>query len=359
MDNANSLAGQITDLTALPVVEEGEKYYWPICANEALYNIILNLMPTATAENLAQLSDIYNDFDASFSSIPADIYNRSKLFGQEIAAAVFEYSITDGAHECYLYNFPASYIPPTGDYAWVPTPPAYLNALQPYWGSVRPFVASNVDDAMAVPPYAFSTAPGSTMYKQALDVYNMVEETTPEMTAIALFWADDPGTTFTPPGHAWAIAKQVIDNEDANLGKAALTYGKLGLALHDAFVSCWNNKYIFNLIRPVTYIREYIDADFNTIVDTPPFPEYTSGHSTNMGAFTAVMEDLYGKSYAFEDDSHTGVYPSRYFESFSDAAYEAAISRMYGGIHYKQACVQGVICGRLVGENVNALNWKD
>lgn len=358
IDGSNSMAGQLSELDELPVVEPGEKYHWALCANEALYQIILDLMPTASATNLAILEGIHNDFNGEFASIPSDIYDRSVAFGAAIADAIFTYSTTDGGHECYLHNFPADYIPPTGDAMWVPTPPAYASALQPYWGSCRTFVPGDADVAVAVPPYAFSTSPTSTMYSQAMETYNYVITSTEEQTQIALFWADDPGATFTPPGHAWSIAKQVIDYENGDLALAAFTYGKLGIALNDAFISCWNNKYIYNLIRPVTYIRNYIDASFTPIVGTPPFPEYTSGHSTNMGAFAKVMESIYGKTYAFTDDTHAGIHPARSFDSFGEATTEAAISRIYGGIHYKQACYQGVKMGHIIGDNVNALNWK-
>lgn len=353
----NTMVGQLNELDELPLAEEDEKYHWEICANEALYFMISNLMPTASEENLEILESIYNDFNTSFDWVPEDIYNRSVAFGQEIANAVFDYSTSDGGHEGYLYNFPADYVPPAGDGMWVPTPPAYLSALQPYWGDVRTFVATNVDEPIAVPPYAYSEAEGSTMYNQAIEVLDYVEDGTTEMADIALFWADDPGATSTPPGHAWAIASQVIENEEANLALAALTYVKLGIALHDAFVSCWYNKYIYNLIRPVSYLQDLIEPGFTTIVGTPPFPEYTSGHSTNMGAWMMVMEDIFGKSYSFVDYTHDAVYGTRSFDSFKDAANEAAISRIYGGIHYKQACVQGLKMGQIVGENVNDLNW--
>ncbi|HPE96741.1 MAG TPA: vanadium-dependent haloperoxidase [Chitinophagales bacterium] len=357
ISGGNSMVGQLNELTSLPEIEADEKYQWEICANEALYGIISSLMPTASADNLAILASIHDDFDAGFASVPADIYERSVAFGQAIAEAIYDYSTTDGGHECYLYNFPADYVPPVGDGMWIPTPPGYSAALQPYWGDVRPFIAADVVEAIAVPPYAYSETAGSTMYNQALETFNYVADATDETTDIALFWADDPGATFTPPGHAWHIAMQVISDEDVSLAQAALTYGKLGVALNDAFITCFKIKYIYNLIRPISYIQEMWDPSFATIVGTPPFPEYTSGHSTNMGAWKKVMEDIYGKSYAFTDHTHEAVYGTRSFANFNEAAYEAAISRMYGGIHYKQACYQGVKMGEIVGENVNDLNW--
>jgi hypothetical protein len=358
INDGNTMAGQLNELTLLPLPEEDEKYQWEICANEALYSIISNLVANASEENLDILAGIHDDFDAGFSTVPADIYDRSVAFGQAIADAIFEYSTTDGGHEGYLYNFPADYVPPVGDGMWVPTPPAYMAALQPYWGDVRTFIAADATDAIAVPPYAYSESTSSTMYTSALETYNYVVDATEETTDIALFWSDDPGATFTPPGHAWSIAMQVIDNEDASLALAALTYAKLGIALHDAFVSCWINKYIYNLIRPVSYLQDILDPAFNPLLITPPFPEYTSGHSSNMGAWKVVMENIYGKSYAFTDHTHEATMGTRDFANFNEAALEAAISRIYGGIHYKQACYQGIKMGEIVGKNVNNLNWN-
>jgi hypothetical protein len=357
--NKLSMAGQLNELGALPLIEENKDYHWGICANEAMFTILSLLMDNVSSENSTTLQNIHTDFENSFDNVSPAVLERSMTFGKAVAEAVFEYSKTDGGHQAHLNNFPADYIPVTGESAWVPTPPAFAPALQPYWGNVRPFVASSVEQAIAVPPYAYSTDPSSIMYKQAMEVAELVNAAEPEHVAIALFWADDPGATFTPPGHAVAIAKQVIDQEGEDLGKAAYVYAKLGLSLHDAFVTCWHNKYIYNLVRPVTYIIDHIDPTFTTIVGTPPFPEYTSRHSTNMGAFATVMESIYGKHYIFTDDSHAGVHPARSFNSFKEASNEAAISRIYGGIHYRQACVQGVILGEICGKNINKLNWNN
>jgi len=353
---SHSMAGQLNELNALPEIESNEKYHWELCASEAMYHIILDMIPTCTPENLDLLTAIYNDFDAEFSSLPTEVYDRSVAFGQAIADAVFEYSKTDGGHECYATNFPADYVPPVGDGMWVPTPPGYSAALQPYWGSVRPFLAADLTETVAVPPYAYSTSTSSKMYESALEIYNYVKYTTPEQTAIALFWADDGGTV-TPPGHAVSILKQVIDKEGSDLALASKAYAQLGLSLNDAFIACWSNKFIYSLVRPVTYIIDHIDPTFTTIVVTPPFPEYTSGHSQNMGAFSYIMESIFGQNYAFTDDTHAGVHPARSFTSFDAAANEAAISRMYGGIHYRQACTQGVRMGHIVGKNIAALQW--
>jgi hypothetical protein len=162
------------------------------------------------------------------------------------------------------------------------------------------------------------------------------------------FWSDDPGLTATPPGHSVSIATQVLRAERASLMMAAETYLKVGLAVSDAFVACWNAKYQYNLLRPVTYIRDLIDPAWAPILNTPPFPEHTSGHSVQSGAAFTVLADLFGRRYSFVDHTHDerGL-PARRFDSFGDAAREAALSRLYGGIHFRPAIERGPLPGRV------------
>jgi membrane-associated phospholipid phosphatase len=186
-----------------------------------------------------------------------------------------------------------------------------------------------------------------------------VNNLTDEQRAIALFWADDPSVTATPPGHSVSIATQVLRAVDGGLDTAAETYAKVGMAVADAFIACWNTKYSYNLVRPVTYIQAFIDADWLPILVTPPFPEYTSGHSAQSGAAAQVLTDLFGRRFAFVDRTHEdrGL-PARSFVSFFQAAGEAAISRLYGGIHYRPAIVRGLEQGRCVGQAVSALEFR-
>ncbi|NJN83377.1 MAG: vanadium-dependent haloperoxidase [Caldilineaceae bacterium] len=197
-----------------------------------------------------------------------------------------------------------------------------------------------------------------------MEVYSAVKNLTPEQEQIALFWADDPGKTFTPPGHSIAIATQILRGQHASLALAAETYARVGLAVGDAFIGCWHAKYVHNLVRPITYIQSFIDPTWNTpnITDpviTPPFPEYPSGHSTQSGATASVLTALFGDEYRFTDNSHAELgLAARTFNSFDEFADEAAISRLYGGIHYRPAIELGVDQGRCIGEQVNKLAWK-
>jgi hypothetical protein len=228
--------------------------------------------------------------------------------------------------------------------------------MQPSWGDNRPLALLNVESCAPGAPTPYSEHPQSAFFGQARQVYGTVNNLTPEQQAIALFWSDDPGVTVTPPGHSISVATQVLRLESASLMLAAETFAKVGMAVCDAFIACFKTKYIYNVIRPVTYIRRLIDPAWMPLLNTPPFPEYTSGHSVQSGAAFAVLANLFGDSYSFVDHANDsrGLAPRR-FDSFTAAADEAGISRLYGGIHYSSAIERGLAQGRCIAQAVNAL----
>jgi len=366
MPEHNSLVGQVNALTALPQAEAGQGYHWPAVANSAMATILRLLFPTATPENLAAIDALEAQYAAQFrEEAGEEQFERSADYGAAVAQAVFEWSKTDGGHEGYATNFPADFTPAAGEGLWVPTPPNFQSPLQPYWGDKRTFVLQVDEECVAAPPPVYSEAMSSDFYAEAIEVYYTVKKLTPEQEEIALFWADDPGATFTPPGHSISIASIALRQEEADLALAAEAYAKVGMAVADAFVGCWHAKYVYNLLRPITFIQEVIDPTWNTPeisdpVITPPFPEYTSGHSVQSGATAAVLTELFGEEYRFVDDTHVGRgLAAREFGSFTEAAAEAAISRLYGGIHYRAAIEAGVEQGRCIGAQVNGLAWRN
>jgi hypothetical protein len=197
---------------------------------------------------------------------------------------------------------------------------------------------------------------GSAFYVEARECYRVTNDLTPEQQAIARFWSDDPGQTATPPGHSLSILTQVARELNLTLDRAAEAYAKVGVAVADSFVSCWRTKYQYNLLRPVTYIRRVIDPSWTSLLVTPPFPEYTSGHSVQTAAAARVLTSLFGQ-LSFTDHTHDarGLSP-RTFSSFAAAAEEAAISRLYGGIHFRAAIEHGLEQGACIGEQVTALD---
>jgi len=303
-------------------------------------------------------SDNLNTFG---KDVPKADIDKAIAYGTNVSSEIFEWSKTDGGHEGYSKNFPANYVVPQGPGLWVPTS-AQKIPLQPYWGNNRTFVLGEAEAVTPPLDLSYSEDRQSAFYKQALEVYNTSENLTQEQEIIAKYWSDDAGLPGTPPGHSISVLNQIASRENLNLAACAETYAQVSMALSDAFVCCWRTKYIHNLLRPVTYINALIDPSWKTLLATPPFPEFTSGHSVQSGAFAAVMSARFGSNYSFTDHTHEARTDingtARTFSSFKAMADEAAISRLYGGIHYREAIDDGVAQGGIVGNAILALHWK-
>jgi hypothetical protein len=360
MPDHRSLVGQLRDLPSLDQASD-RACHWPSVANRTLAALVRAFFPTAPAELRDDIDALEARITRQFGrAIPGGIRRRSILRGQRVAMRIFEWSSGDGGHESYLHNFPSDYVPPVGPGLWVPTPPGFQPALQPYWGRNRTFAIGTLSEADGGQPPPYSETQGSAFYAEGYEVYDTVNRLTPERTEIALFWSDDPGATETPPGHSVAILSQVLRQQGASLELAAEAYAKLGMAVADAFICCWDTKFRVNLLRPITYIQRVIDPAWGAAMPlvTPPFPEYTSGHSVQSGAAAEVLTGLFG-TLAFTDHTHDerGFAP-RTFGSFEEAAAEAGISRLYGGIHYRAAIERGLEQGKRVGQMVNDLYFR-
>ena len=348
-----TLAGQLSDMPGMPAVGRNAAYAWPVVANAALAEILRRLFPTAPVDRLEAVNRLE---DSLAATAPRGVRERSIDRGQAVAAAVFAWSTSDGGHEGYRRNVQPEYQPPVGDGLWVPTPPGFAPPLQPSWGSNRPFLQAGAScDPGPPPPY--STDPASACFAEALEVYETVNGLTTEQLAIARFWADDPGATPTPPGHSLAILVQVLREREEDLATAATALARLGIAVADAFVACWRTKYTHHLLRPITYVQHAIDPAWGNPlpVSTPPFPEYTSGHSVQSAAAATVLTAQLG-ALAFVDRTHEvrGLAP-RTFATFEAFAVEAAVSRLYGGIHFRSAIDLGLEQGRCIGERAAGL----
>jgi hypothetical protein len=305
----------------------------------------------------ALITDQYNALHAEYAeSVQGEVLSRSESYGAEIAAVISAWSDGDGFAE--LHN--CSYTIPEGPGLWERTPPAFANPTEPCWGSMRMFVPGNVEDVcMPGAPPAYSEETTSQFYTEMMEVYDVVNENIPEEREIAAFWADPPGATATPAGHWIAIVGQVLDQEAFTLDAAVESYCRTGIAMADAFTSCWYSKYEYNYIRPVTAIQDLIDDTWLPPWATPPFPECTSGHSTQSGAAAQVLQDLWG-DISFDDQypNQNSGYPVRSFDNFFDASREAADSRLYGGIHFRTAIEAGLEQGNCIGSRVSALTFR-
>ena len=357
MEGFRSLTGVLSGLAAVPAAGGNRAYDWPSVANAALATVLRGLFP---ASRTAAIDGFESRLEARLRpGLPPGTFARSVERGRAVAAAILEWSRSDGGHEGYLRNFPV-YSPPAGPGLWVPTPHGFQPALQPYWGANRCLAIAGGADCPPGdhPPYSEDSRSG--FFAEAYETYEAVRTLTPEQEEIARFWSDDPGQTATPPGHSISITTQVLRAEGASLAAAAEAYAKVGIAVCDAFVACWYAKYVYNVLRPVTYIQRLIDPSWLPLLTTPPFPEYPSGHSVQSGAAFQILTDLFGEGYAFVDRTHDdrGL-ARRSFGSFLEAAEEAAISRLYGGIHFRAAIVNGVNQGRCIGRAASAMPIRD
>jgi hypothetical protein len=355
-----SLQGLVDGIPAgsFPTLDKKKEHHWELVANAAMAEFIRLNFKTSSSELKSAIDSLENAIETSVAETDETVRSRSIDFGKRMGKAVYDYAATDGKAEAYLNNFP-DYTLPNIPGVWKPTAPNQ-KPLQAYWGEVRPFLNNNITGTQppSHPPY--STDPNSLFYIAAKEVYVNGINLNAETGTIAEFWSDDPGRTATPGGHSMSIALQVIAQEKLNLMKAAEILAKVGMALHDSFISCWKCKYQFNLLRPVTYIQENIDPNFTTLLDTPPFPEYTSGHSVQTGASLAVLADYFGDAYSFTDRTHENRTDidgrPRLYDSFSQCASEVALSRLYGGIHYRFGIDAGVEQGKKIGRNISKLN---
>lgn len=278
--------------------------------------------------------------------------------GKAIAQHILAWAATDGGAEVTNMGFPDTWPAPDAPADWVPTSLVrqQQTPLLPGWGANRTLAMPAGNACPLPPPPAYATAPDSAFYAEAMAVHTATADLTADQLAIAHFWSDDPMLSPTPPGHWITIARIVLDDRDADAITRTDTLARLGIGLNDALIACWDAKFAFDLLRPVTYIRAHIDPDFTPILITPPFPEYPSGHSTLSGAAAEVLTALLGAEVGFVDTTHEddGL-PARSFASFRAAAAEAGISRLYGGIHFPAAIDRGLDQGRCVAGWTNAL----
>jgi hypothetical protein len=360
-----SFAGQLTELESLPPAQPDEALHWPTVANATLAALTRMLLPNAPADWLARFDALERNMPVAQSADfnPAErspeVIIRSETHGRLLAMALMTWARTDGGHDVLgarRVRLDSAYVSPSGLGAWVPTPPRFARPLLPYWGTNRSFMRG-VEKCNPPGPPRYDEAPGSPFYREAQEVHRASVQPTEEQRRIALYWADDPGKTPTPAGHWMWILTDLLRDRKADLATAAERYARLGIAMSDAFVATWKVKYDVNLLRPVTYIQLAFDANWvPPLMETPPFPEYPSGHSVQSGAAAAVLESFYGRETAFEDRTHNdrGWGPKR-FRSFAAASEEAAASRMYAGIHFRSAIEHGVAQGRCIGGMAFAL----
>jgi len=361
-DKLNSLVGQLHELEQVPQREAGATYDETVVISAAMSDAIVFYFGNTGPTGQRSINRAQSKWRAlAVEGVPDDVVARSEAFGKAMAAAIFAWSQGDGGATVLNMGFPYEHELPKGDDKWVPTNLIRQQQLPllPEWGNNRTFATPDGAACPTPGSPAYSIDPASDFYKEANEVYETVKNATPEQAAIARFWSDDPMLSMTPPGHWVSIALQVAERADLPLAENVDLLARMGIAMSDAFVGCWHAKYAFNLVRPITYIKKVIDPKWEPILNTPPFPEYPSGHSTVSGAMDAVMTAFFGENYAFEDKtgSPDGRNP-RHYTSFHEAAEEAGISRLYGGIHFRSAIRDGLVQGHCIAAYAIALKTR-
>jgi hypothetical protein len=264
---------------------------------------------------------------------------------------------------------------------WQPTPPAYMDGVEPHWGEIRTLIMDSASQFKPKAPYPFSIDKNSAFYKEAKETYdvgNMISKKLteveitkskqiPEESAIASFWDCNPYATVTqghmmfakkkntPDAHWINIAKIALKKSKSDFKTTVFAYTKTSIGIFESFISCWDGKYKTNVVRPETYINQNIDENWRPQLQTPPFPEYTSGHSVVSSCSSIILTSIFGDNFSYTDDSELPFgLPKRNFKSFKQAASEASISRLYGGIHYRAAIENGVVQGTNLGTYINS-----
>ncbi len=352
-----SLAGQLHGLEKLPQPDSTQEYCYPLAAAEAMLKVGRALIFSED-----ELDKFYNKVMQEFkdAGVPDDVFERSIGFGDSIAKHIMDWASGDNYKQSRTFS---KYTIESSPGTWKPTPPAYMDAIEPHWNKIRTFVIDSAAQFQPEPPQVFSIDKKSQFYKEAYYVFETGKNLTQEQRAIASFWDCNPfvmnvkghvmfATKKISPGGHWVnITRLACNATHADITRSAEAYVRVAISLADGFISCWDEKYRSKLVRPETYINQYIDENWAPLLQTPPFPEYTSGHSVVSTSACVALTGLFGDNFAYTDSTETEFgLPPRSFKSFRSAAEEAAVSRIYGGIHYLPACENGKVQGTALGE---------
>lgn len=358
--NYRSLGGQLNGLAVLPKPDANKPYDYEFAALIALCRV-----GNAVTFPAGSLDDCVQQLTHLADSVgmPNDVLNNSLAWADTVANAILNWSKKDKYLESR--SMPA-YTVTNADGTWIPTPAAYATAVEPHWGQLRTLVLDSSKQFLPPPPYTFDVKnKNSAYYLEVQKLIDASKNLNEEQKQIALFWDDNPfklnvyghamfsTKKFSPPGHWMNICGIASAQAKADFGTTLTGYTKTAIALYDAFIACWQAKYTYNTARPETVINKYFDKDWLPYIQTPPFPEYTAGHSTISAAAAETLSSVYGNNFAYIDTSEEefGI-KRRSFTSFRQAASENISARFYGLIHFKYSCINGNACGQKIGNLV-------
>ena len=354
-----SITAKLNGFETMPEPVKGQQYDYSIAGIQAYCETAKKITfsaPEWTAYQDSMLL-VYGQ------GVDDEVVKRSRAFGQQVADVIGKRLGKDQYKETRgMDRFEVK----TGDMKrWIPTAPDYADGLEPHWEKMLPMALASADQVKAAPYPAYSEDKNSPFYKEMMEVYEISRTMTEEQMDITLFWDDNPFISkhkghvmfqdkkMTPGGHWMAITNKACRDKGADFAESARAYAYTSIALYDAFISCWFEKYRSVRLRPQTAIQHLLDEQWISYLQTPPFPEYTSGHSTISAAAAEMLTSLFGDNHAFTDSSELEYnLPVRSFTSFRQAALEASMSRVYGGIHFRSGCENGNEQGRKVAEVV-------
>ena len=355
-DKYQTLAGQLSGLTDFPVAEDEQINHH--LASIHAYLVVGQQLIFSESKIEEYRNQLYDRLDEE--GLPSKVKQASLAFGDQIARHVLAWADKDMYKQ--TRTFPQYTIRQEASY-WKPTPPDYMQGIEPHWNKIRTMVLDSARQFKPKEPEPFDLQEGSEFKRQLEEVYEVGKNLTDEQVEIAKFWDCNPYVShhrghamfatkkITPGGHWIGITAIATRQSNSTFEETIDVYTRVSISLFDAFISCWDEKWRSIVVRPETLINQYMDDDWVPLLQTPPFPEYTSGHSVISRAAAVTLTDIYGTSFIFNDTTELEYgLTERQFDSFIAASEEAAISRLYGGIHYMMACVNGVDQGNDVGE---------
>ncbi len=353
-----SLSGQVNGLSACPQPEANKEYCYPLASVTAMLIVGKQLIFSE-----GNITDMQDSVLSAFKSLnmPAEVFDRSMAYGKAVGEHIIEWSKHDNYAE--TRSAPKFSITTNDPARWAPTPPTYSDAIEPHWKEIRPWVLDSANQFKPLPHVPFSAEKNSAFFNAAKEVYDISKQITDKDRETAVYWDCNPFEVaisghlmistkkITPGGHWMNIAATACRMEHKSMVESAEIYATVALSLADAFISAWTEKYTSTLVRPITYINLHIDPDWKPYIETPPFPEHTSAHATISAASATVLNHFFGENFAFTDSTETifGMAP-RHFNSFYEASDQAAMSRLLGGIHYRQGNEGGRMNGRDIGK---------
>jgi len=357
-DKFQSLSGQLHGLTSMPSPVPGQKVDFEFAAILAFSK--LGEAVTFPEGSMSYYTDSLKKL-VKDHGMPDDVYKGTLAFADTVSANILKWSKKDN----YLQTrtFPKYNVMDVPG-RWVPTPPAYTQAMEPHWNKIRTLVIDSASQFTPPPPPPFNiTDTNSKYYHEVMSIKNAVDNLNDEQKHIADFWDDNPfklnvsghvmfGTKkFSPPGHWMSVVGIAAQKAGYDFPNTVYAFAITAITQFDAFIHCWDEKFRSNYARPETVINKYIDADWRPYLQTPPFPEYTCGHSTVSSANAEVLTYVFADNFAYTDTTELefGI-KSRTFKSFRDAAIENNWARFYGGIHFHNSCIISTEYGRKVGD---------